>query len=205
MTKKVAIYVRISTDGQTIDQQIDSCKKYCELKDLEVAEIISETGSGKDILSRPKFQGLWNRLRRLEFDGVVVFRIDRLGRNVRDMVMFFDEMQNFGIEIHSINENLDASSPIGKAIINILITMAQLERENISLATKQRLQSLKNMGKTLGRPRGSKDKVKRKKAGYISRWSKDNEKEKQSLRMKQVNKGAAKNPVLSKDIGLESK
>ena len=205
MTKKVAIYARISTDGQTIEQQIDSCKKYCELKGLEVAETISETGSGKDILGRPKFQELWNRLRTHGFDGVVVFRIDRLGRNVRDMVMFFDEMQSEGIQVHSVNENLDIDTPIGKAVINILITMAQLEREQISFATKQRLQALKKMGKTLGRPKGSKDKHQRRKSGYHRRWDKKSEVKKQSLRMKQINKGGVKNPVLPKDIGLESK
>ena len=171
---KIAIYARVSTDGQTLDQQIDACKKYCDYKGFEIAGIIEETGSGKDVLARPKFQELWNRLRRKEFDGVVVFRIDRLGRSVRDLVMFFDEMQNRGIQIHSINENLDMSTPIGKAMVNIIITMAQLEREQISTATKQRLQALKEQGKQLERPKGSKDKSERKKSGYYNRWAKEN-------------------------------
>jgi site-specific DNA recombinase len=121
-----------------------------DFKELEVADIIEETGSGKDLLKRPKFQELWNRLRKHEFDSVVVFRIDRLGRNVRDMVLFFNEMLKHNIQIHSINKNLDMSSPIGKAIVNIIIVMAQLEREQISLATKQRLDALRNQGKQLG-------------------------------------------------------
>ena len=169
---KVVIYARVSTDGQTIDQQVETCKKYCDLKGLTVVDVVSEQGSGKDIISRPKFQQLQKDLRNYKYDAVVVFRIDRLGRNVRDMVMFFEEMQNKGIGIHSINENLDISTPIGRAIVNILITMAQLEREQISLATKQRLQALKNMGKTLGRPKGSKDKQKRNTAGYHRRYAK---------------------------------
>jgi DNA invertase Pin-like site-specific DNA recombinase len=169
---RVALYSRVSTDGQTVEQQIEQCRKYCDYKGFEVASVIEEVGSGKDVLKRPKFQELWNQLRRREFDGVVVTRIDRLGRNTRDMVMFFDEMQNNGIQIHSVNENLDATTPIGKAVISIIITMAQLEREQISLATKQRLQALKNMGKKLGRPSGSKDGKPRRKSGYYKRWDK---------------------------------
>lgn len=171
--KQVAIYCRVSTDGQTLEQQITACKKYCEFKNLFVKDVIEEKGSGKDLLKRPKFQELWNKLRKHEFDGVVVFRIDRLGRNVRDMVLFFDEMVNKGLEIHSVNESLDMSTPIGKAIVNIIIVMAQLEREQISLATRQRLQALKNQGKKLGRPKGSPDKNKRSSKGYEDRWRRE--------------------------------
>jgi site-specific DNA recombinase len=161
------IYTRVSTDEQTTEQQIEACKRFCEFKGLEVAKVVEESASGKDLLKRPKFRELWDQLRRLEYEGIVVFRIDRLGRNVRDMVTFFDEMQNKGIKIFSISENLDNDSPIGRAMVNLMLTMAQLERENISLATKQRLAALKNMGKTLGRPKGSKDGRRRKTKGYI--------------------------------------
>jgi len=162
----VAIYARVSTDEQTVEQQILACRKYCEFKGLEVDIVVEESASGKDVIKRPKFRELWDKLRGMEYEGIVVFKIDRLGRNVRDMVIFFDEMQNRGIQIHSITESLDNSTPIGRAMINILLTMAQLERENISLATKQRLQALKNMGKTLGRPHGSKDVKKRNTSKY---------------------------------------
>ena len=82
--------------------------------------------------------------------------------------MLFEELEKKGIEIHSINENLDTSTAMGRAFREIILIFAQLERENISEATKQRLEALKNLGKTLGRPKGSKDKLgkPRKKSGY---------------------------------------
>lgn len=58
------------------------------------------------------------------------------------MVLFFDEILKHNIQIYNINENFDMSSPIGKANVNIIIVMAKLEREQISLAAKQRLDAL---------------------------------------------------------------
>jgi len=166
MDNKTVIYARISTDGQTVEQQIETCKRYCTFKQLKVDEIIIEVASGKGLSKRPKFREMWDKLRAYEWNNVVAFKIDRYGRNTRDMVMFFDEMKSKGIQVHSATENLDMSTPMGQAMIYIMMVLAQLERENISLATKDRLQALKNMGKTLGRPKGSKDEHKRKKSGY---------------------------------------
>lgn len=86
--------------------------------------------------------------------------------------MDFDNLSAKGIHVISIMEGLDPTTPIGKAMMTILVALAELERENISQATKQRLQSLKNLGKTLGRPKGSKDKGKRRTTGYHLREAK---------------------------------
>lgn len=161
---KVAIYCRVSTDKQELEQQIESCRKFCEYKGYEY-EIFDEIGSGKDF-KRVKFLNMLERIRKFEFGGVVVFRFDRIGRNAREVVTLFEEFENKGIQVFSLNENIDTSTPIGKAIRDIIIRLSQLERENISEATKQRLQALKNMGKVLGRPKGSKDKNIRKNEGY---------------------------------------
>lgn len=171
---KVAIYCRVSTDKQELEQQIESCKKFCEYKNFEY-EIFDEIGSGKNF-KREKFLNMLERLRKLEFNGVVVFRFDRLGRNAREVVTLFEEFETKGIQVISLNENLDTSTPIGKAMRHIIMVLAQLERENISEATKQRLQALKNMGKRLGRPSGSKDRNKRKNEGYKERWKRGGKK-----------------------------
>jgi len=166
----VAIYCRVSTDQQELAQQIESCKKFCEYKQFNYT-LFSDIGSGKNML-RLNFLNMLNRIRQREFDGVVVFRFDRLGRNAREVCTLFEEFENKGIQVFSLNENIDTSSPVGRAIRDIIVRLAQLERENISEATKQRLQALKSLGKRLGRPTGSKDKNVRKKSGYISRWEK---------------------------------
>jgi len=172
ITKKlrVAIYCRVSTDEQELAQQIESCTKFCVYKNFEYI-IFKDIGSGKS-MDRPQFLDMLNRVRAREFDGIVVFRFDRLGRNAREIVTLFEEFENKGIEFFSLNENMDTTSPIGRAMRHILMVLAQLERENISDATKQRLQALKNMGKVLGRPAGSKDKSARKTSGYRARWAK---------------------------------
>jgi DNA invertase Pin-like site-specific DNA recombinase len=167
---KVAIYCRVSTEKQELEQQIESCKKFCEYKGYEY-ELFSDIMTGKH-MQRPEFLKMLDRIRRFEFNGLVLFRFDRLGRNAREVVTLLEEFENKGIQVISINENIDTSNPIGKAVRDIIIRLAQLERENISIATKQRLQAIKESGKAWGRPFGSKDKQERKKEGYKERWKK---------------------------------
>ena len=166
---KTAIYCRVSTDKQELDQQIDSCKKFCDYKGMTY-DIFTDIGSGKN-MDRKGFQDMLSKARVKEYEAVVVFRFDRLGRNAREVVTLFEEFENKGIQIYSLNENIDTTNPIGRAVRDIIIRLAQLERENISEATKQRLQALKNLGKKLGRPKGSKDKKDRRKSGYLLRYA----------------------------------
>ena len=165
---KVAIYARVSTDNQDLEQQIESCKRFCVYKQYSY-EIFSDIITGKH-MNRPSFLVMLDRIRRFEFDGLILFRFDRLGRNAREVVTLLEEFENKGIKVISINENIDTSNPVGKAVRDIIIRLAQLERENISLATKQRLQAIKDAGKSWGRPLGSKDKKQRLKDGYLVRW-----------------------------------
>ncbi|MCJ7571567.1 MAG: recombinase family protein [Candidatus Thermoplasmatota archaeon] len=147
---KVCIYTRVSTENQDLQQQIDACKRFCCFKEFEIGKIYSDVGSGKDFFKRPQFNEMLKALRTMQYQGVVVFRFDRLGRNAIECVKFFEEMESKGIEIFSLNENLDTSTAIGRAIRDIILRLAQLERESISEATKQRLLALKRLGKTLG-------------------------------------------------------
>jgi len=168
---KVAIYARVSTDNQDLEQQILSCKRFCEYKQYEF-DVYTDVGTGKNF-KRLQFLQMLKRIRARDYGGVVVFRFDRIGRNAREVVTLFEEFENKGIQVFSINENIDTTSPTGRAVRDIIIRLAQLERENISDATKQRLMALKNMGKKLGRPVGSKDKEKRGKTGYYLRHLKN--------------------------------
>ena len=163
---KTAIYCRVSTDKQELTQQIDSCRKFCEYKGFEIGKVYTDIGSGKDYFSRPGYNTMLKDLRAMKYQGVVTFRFDRLGRNAIEAVRFFEEMENKGISIFSLNENLDTTTAIGRAVRDIIVRLAQLERESIAEATKQRLTALKNMGKKLGRPKGKRDTKPRRKAGY---------------------------------------
>lgn len=146
---RVAIYARVSTDKQELEHQIDSCKRFCDYRKLEIANVYQEIFSGAKA-KRPQYLELVSALRRGEYDGIVVFRLDRLGRNARELALLIDELENRGIKVFSINESFDTSTAMGRAMREIIIIFAQLEREQISEATKQRLISIKASGQRLG-------------------------------------------------------
>jgi len=166
---KAAIYCRVSTDDQELQQQVESCRKYCEMKGWEYEIFTEKQSATKD---RPVFANVLSRCSSRAFSVIVVFRLDRAWRSSRQFIMDFDSLSNRGISVISVVEGLDPTTPLGKAMMTILVALAELEKANISIATKQRLQALKNLGKTLGRPKGSKDGKPRKKDGYYKRYNK---------------------------------
>ena len=171
---KVAIYVRVSTQDQDFTQQINACRKFCEIKGWSDYEIFKEIESSTK--ERPVLVDCIRELRNNSYNTLMVFRLDRAWRSSRQFIMDFDSLSSRGVNVISVMEGLDPTTPIGKAMMTILVTLAELERENISLATKQRLQALKNMGKTLGRPKGSKDDPDkpRRKSGYYGNVNRSN-------------------------------
>ena len=147
---KVTIYARVSTPGQELDHQIMACRKLAEAKDLEVGEVYQDIGSGMKF-TRPQFQVMLHRLRSRDYDGVIAFKLDRLGRRAGDLGLLLEELENRGIRIFTVYDNWDTGTPIGRAMRAVAVAFAELERENISEATKQRLEALKASGKKLGR------------------------------------------------------
>jgi site-specific DNA recombinase len=145
---KVAVYARVSTTQQELEAQIAACKRFCDYKQHEIVEVYAEKISS--VKSRPEFERLSKDLRVGIYDAVVSFRLDRLGRRARDLSLFIDEIENKGIKVLSVTENFDTSTAIGRAMREIIFIMAQLERENISEATKYRLAAIKASGKRLG-------------------------------------------------------
>ena len=156
---KVCIYCRVSSDSQELDQQIAACKRFADYRGFEVAAIYSEVGGAK--AKRPQYLQMVKDLRDYKYDGVVVFRLDRLGRNARELALFIDELENKGIKVFSVNESFDTSTAIGRAMRELIYIFAQLEREQISEATRQRLQALKAQGVKLGQKPKSRVQVKR--------------------------------------------
>jgi len=143
-------YARVSTQGQELDHQLSAIRRYCQYKEHILVNEYCDIGSGAKF-TRPHFQEMLEELRGGRYDAVVVQRLDRLGRRARDLVMVIDELEDRGIQVISIQEAFDTRTAIGRAMRSIIIILAELERENISEATQQRLASLKAAGKTLGR------------------------------------------------------
>ncbi|MFQ5911184.1 MAG: recombinase family protein [Thermoplasmata archaeon] len=148
---RAAIYVRVSTDRQETEQQLRACRAHAEAKGWEVATVVEEYASAWKG-PRPQWEALKKKLRSYEFQALIVFRIDRAWRRASEFVLDMEEFTRKNIAVVSIMEGIDASTPIGRAILQVIVAIAELERTAIAEATKQRLRALKNMGKKLGRP-----------------------------------------------------
>lgn len=134
---RVAIYVRVSTieqfkEGYSIAEQIARLTKFCEAKGWTVYKVYTDGGySGAD-MERPALQEMLRDIGYGLFDGVLVYKLDRLSRSQRDTLEIIEDMLlPSNIEFISMTENLDTSTPFGRAMIGILSVFAQLEREQI--------------------------------------------------------------------------
>jgi DNA invertase Pin-like site-specific DNA recombinase len=137
-------YARISTDDQSLDLQIDALLK----AGVSPENIYKETGSSV-AHKRPELELAWKRLR--EGDTLVVWRLDRFVRSVRDLIDRFEEMKRMGVEFRSLTEQIDTTSPMGRFTFVVMGAMAQLEREIIVERTKAGLAAARARGKRMGR------------------------------------------------------
>ncbi len=155
---KLAIYVRVSTleqaeHGYSIDEQIAKLEKYCDIKDWVVYDKYIDPGYSGSNLERPAIKRLVNDSKSKRFNGVLVYKLDRISRSQRDTLYLIEEVFNKNeVSFISLNENFDTSTTFGKAMIGVLSVFSQLEREQIT----ERMQ----MGK-----------VGRAKAGKAMNWS----------------------------------
>jgi len=167
---RVCIYARVSTRLQDAEAQIQACERYIGYKGYEVGAIFVEAVSGSGKKPRPEYARMLKALRNREYDAVVVFQLSRLGRNARELSLLLEEFENKGIGVHSTTESYDTSTAMGRAMLQMALIFAQLEREQISESTIARLAAIKASGKRLGRPPGSRDKKRRRRSGYLQRW-----------------------------------
>ena len=153
---KIAIYSRKSKftgKGESIENQIEMCEKYIKSHFLEGEHFISifedEGFSGKN-LNRPKFQAMMTEEYKNPFDLIIVYRLDRISRNVGDFSSLIDELNGYNTAFVSIKEQFDTSTPMGRAMMNIAAVFAQLERETIAERVKDNMYMLARTGRWLG-------------------------------------------------------
>lgn len=132
--KKVALYVRVSTVHQ-IDkdslpfqrQELTNYSKY--VLGIDDYEIFEDAGYSAKNTDRPKYQEMMARIRNKEFSHLLVWKIDRISRNLRDFSEMYDELKNCGVTFISKNEQFDTSSAMGEAMLKIILVFAELERK----------------------------------------------------------------------------
>lgn len=147
-----AIYARVSTLDQEPENQLDELRRYAEARGWSATEYIDRgVSGGKD--RRPAHDQLVRDARRRRFDVLVVWRLDRLGRNLRHLITFLEELQALGVEFVSLAEGIDATTPAGKLQMHILGAIAEFERERIQERVRAGLARARAQGTRLGRPR----------------------------------------------------
>ena len=140
---RVLGYVRVSTEGQeenfSTQIQTRSIKDFCRSRGWDLVEIYSDVSSGGN-LDRPGFQSMREHLETNGFDGVVVYKIDRLSRSIVDGKVFTDTLLSKDKFLLSITESIDTSTPNGRMFFNLLMVFSENEREVI----KERMMSGRN-------------------------------------------------------------
>ena len=169
--KRVAIYIRVSTSDQTTLNQEIELKKYCFNNDYEIYKIYNDEGESGSKTSRPQLDLMLQDMRNKEFDIVLVWKFDRLGRSTAHLLQVLEEMKNKDVRLIATSQSIDTETPMGKFFFTILSGFAEMEREMIRERIKLGLARRKKQGKPIGRIKGSKDKARRKRLGYFKRWS----------------------------------
>jgi DNA invertase Pin-like site-specific DNA recombinase len=151
---RCAVYARVSTCEQEPENQLAELRRYAADRGWTLAEYVDKGVSGsKD--SRPALDRLVKDAKRRRFDVLLCWRLDRLGRNLRHLVVLLDELRTVGVDFVSLNEGIDATTPAGKLQLHILAALAEFERERIRERVHAGLARARREGKRLGRPRAA--------------------------------------------------
>ena len=155
MTRRVAIYTRVSTDGQTTANQRLVLEQVAEKSRWDVVEVYEDHAvsgaKGRD--QRPAFDQLCKDATRREFDVVMAWSVDRLGRSLQHLVAFLGELHAVGVDLFLHQQGIDTTTPAGKAMFQMMGVFAEFERAMIQDRVKAGLARARAQGKTLGRPK----------------------------------------------------
>lgn len=175
---KCAIYARVSTrDKQHISMQLNNLRDYAERHELEVYDIYADKGASGAKASRPEWDRLLEDAKAKSFEAVLIYKLDRIGRSIANLMELFKDFQALGVRIVASTQSIDSSTPEGRMFRNMLAVFAEYEREMMIGKIYDGLADARKRGKKLGRPKGSKDKNKRRRIGYLVRWEKEKDKQ----------------------------
>src|SRR5690348_9558924 len=154
MSKRIALYLRVSTAGQTVENQRRELRAVANRHGWIIVKEFRDEGvsgtKGRD--KRPGFNALCQGVARREFDQVAAWSVDRLSRSLQDLVMFLGELRAKGVDLYLHQQGLDTSTPAGKAMFQMMGVFAEFERAMIVERVKAGLARARAAGKRLGRP-----------------------------------------------------
>ena len=148
---RAGLYARVSThDQQTLPMQNRAMREYAVRRGWTIVMQVKEVGSGAS--QRQMRERLIEAARRREIDVVLVWRLDRWGRSVTDLLATLQELEHLGVGFVSLTEALDLTTPAGRAMAAMLAVFAEFEREILRERVRAGLAHARQNGKTLGRP-----------------------------------------------------
>jgi len=148
---RAGLYARVSSiDQQTLPMQLRALREYAVRRGWTIALQVREIGSGA--VERKAREQLMEAARRREIDVVLVWRLDRWGRSVTDLLATLQELEHLGVGFISLTEALDLTTPAGRAMAGLLAVFSAFEREILRERTRAGLAHARLNGKRLGRP-----------------------------------------------------
>ena len=155
--KQYVIYSRKSKftgKGESIENQIELCRQYIAMHfgedEAEHALVYEDEGFSGGNLERPQFKQMMKDSQKIEFAAIVVYRLDRISRNIGDFAKLIEDLGDRHIDFISIREQFDTSSPMGRAMMYIASVFSQLERETIAERIRDNMHELSKTGRWLG-------------------------------------------------------
>jgi len=148
---RAGLYARVSTsDQQTLPLQITAMTEYAERRGWTVVTAVQDVNGGTR--QRPKREELIQKARRRQLDVIVVWRLDRWGRSLSDVLQSLQELRALKVDFVSLTEGLDFTTPAGRAMAAMLGIFAEFERDVLRERVRAGLAHAKAKGRTLGRP-----------------------------------------------------
>ena len=153
----IAIYSRKSKftgKGESIGNQVELCREYVRSffgeEYAEACVVFEDEGFSGGNLNRPAFRDMMEGVRKHQFKAIVVYRLDRISRNISDFTGLIDELTRLEVSFVSIREQFDTSTPMGRAMMFIISVFSQLERETIAERIRDNMHELAKTGRWLG-------------------------------------------------------
>jgi DNA invertase Pin-like site-specific DNA recombinase len=155
MQKRAAIYVRVSTDKQTIDNQVAALHQIADRRGWEVVEQYHDAGisGAKGRERRPGLDQMLNDAQRRKFDVIMAWAIDRLGRSLIDLLGTIQTLEACGVDLYLDQQSIDTTTPAGKLMFQVCGAFAEFERSMIRQRIHAGLKRAVAQGTQLGRPR----------------------------------------------------
>jgi DNA invertase Pin-like site-specific DNA recombinase len=155
VAKRAAIYVRVSTDKQTIENQLRDLRQIAERRGWEVIQEYHDAGisGSKGREARPGLDEMLKNAQRRQFDVVMAWAIDRLGRSLIDLLATIQALEGCGVDLYLDQQSIDTTTPAGRLMFQITGAFAEFERSMIRQRVRAGLKRAVESGKQLGRPK----------------------------------------------------